>query len=55
MSYPPPSDLVLHQDQLGGSRVSGTSGGWYFNMKREKVAFFLAGPNFADAIMVDTS
>jgi AraC family transcriptional regulator len=55
MSHSPLSDLVLHHDQLGGSRVSGNSGGGYFNIKSEKGAFFLAAPNFANAIMVDTS
>lgn len=55
MSHPPLSDIALHQDQLGGSRVSGNTGGGYFNMTSEKGAFTLSAPNFASTVIVDTS
>lgn len=55
MSHPPLPDLVLHQDQLGGSRVSGNSGSGHFNVNSEKGAFFLTEPNFASTVIVDTS
>lgn len=54
MSHPPLSDLVLHQDQLGGSRVSGNWRGGNFNVKSEKDAFFLTEPNFDSTVMVET-
>ena len=52
MSHPPLSDLVLSQDQLGGSQVSGNSGGGYFNVTSEKGAFFFGAPNIAHVITV---
>lgn len=55
MSHPPLSDLVLYQDQNGGSRVTGNSGGGHFDVVSEAGAFFLAAPNFANTAMVDTS
>jgi AraC family transcriptional regulator len=55
MSHPPLSDLALYQDQLGGSRVSGDSGGGNFNVRSEQGAFFLSAPNFANTITVDTA
>lgn len=55
MSHPPLSDLALYQDQLGGSRVNGNSGGGSFNVRSEQGAFFLAAPNFANTITVDTT
>jgi AraC family transcriptional regulator len=55
MSQPPLSDIVLYQDQLGGSQVSGDSGGGYFNVTSEKGAFFLGAPNIAHVITVGTS
>ncbi|MGN6825852.1 AraC family transcriptional regulator [Paucibacter sp. M5-1] len=50
---PPLSDLILFQDQLGGSRVSGNSGGGHFNVISEQGAFFLGAPNFAHSIHVE--
>lgn len=55
MSHPPLSDLVLYQDQIGGSRVIGNSGGGHFNVVSEAGAFFLAAPNFANTVMVDSN
>ena len=52
--HPDVSELVLIQDQLGGMRVSGNSGDGYFNVMSEQGAFFLAAPNFAHTITVNT-
>lgn len=54
MSHPPLSDLAIYQDRLGGSRVNGNSGGGYFNVQSERGAFFVAAPNFANTINVDS-
>lgn len=54
MSNPPLSDLVLHQDQIGGSRVSGDGGGGHFKVQSEQGALFLGAPNYTNRIMVDT-
>jgi AraC family transcriptional regulator len=48
-------EIVLFQDQLGGSRVSANSGGGHFNVMSEQGAFFLAAPNFAHTVTVDTN
>lgn len=48
-------DLVLYQDLLGGSRVRGDSGWGYFDVKSEKGSFYLAAPDFANTVRVDTS
>lgn len=53
MSDPAVPDLVLYQDLLGGSRVSGNLGGGRFDVTSEKGGFFLAAPNFANTVMVD--
>jgi AraC family transcriptional regulator len=55
MSHPPLADLVIYQDQIGGSRVIGNSGGGHYNVKSEKGAFFLAAPNFANTASVDSN
>ncbi|MGL4238799.1 helix-turn-helix domain-containing protein [Tabrizicola sp.] len=55
VSDPAVPDLVLHQDLLGGSRISGDVGGGRFNARSEKGNFLLARPNFANAIMMETS
>ena len=55
MSDPAVPDLILYQDVLGGSRVSGDLGGGSFDVMSEKGGFFLAAPNFANKVMVDTS
>ena len=53
MSDPAVPDLVLYQDLLGGSRVSGNLGGGRFDVTSEKGGFFLAAPDFANTVMVD--
>lgn len=53
MSDPAVPDLVLYQDMLGGSRVTGDLGGGYFNVLSEKGSFFLAAPQFANTVIVD--
>lgn len=55
MSDPAVPDLILYQDLLGGSRVSGDLGGGRFNVKSEKGGFFVAAPNFANTVLVDAS
>lgn len=46
-------DLVLVQDTLGGSRVSGNLGGGRFDVMSKKGALFLGAPNFALTSNVD--
>jgi AraC family transcriptional regulator len=48
MSDPAVPDLILYQDLLGGSRVSGNLGGGHFDVTSEKGGFFLAAPHFAN-------
>jgi AraC family transcriptional regulator len=55
MSDPAVPDLILYQDLLGGSRVSGDLGGGHFDVMSEKGGLFLAAPNFANKVIVDTS
>jgi AraC family transcriptional regulator len=55
MARPALPDLVLYQDQLGGSCVRGDSGGGHFNVTSTKGAFYLAAPDFAHTITIDTS
>lgn len=55
MSDPAVPDLTLYQDLRGGSRVSGNLGGGHFDVMSERSGFFLAAPNFANTVMVDTS
>src|SRR4028118_640589 len=47
MSHPALPELLLYQDQVGGSRVSANAGGGHFSVMSEQGAFFLAAPNFA--------
>lgn len=55
MSDPAVPDLILYQDLLGGSRVSGDLGRGRFDVTSEKGGFFLAAPNFANTVIVETS
>lgn len=55
MSRPAVSDIVLYQDLLGGSRVSGDLGGGRFNVISKKGDFALAAPNFATEAIMDES
>lgn len=55
MSDPAVPDLILYQDMLGGTRVRGDLGGGHFNVMSERGGFFLAAPNFANEVMVETS
>lgn len=55
MARPALPDLVLYQDQRGGSCVRGNSGGGHFSVKSDKGACYLAAPNFAHTISVDSS
>ncbi len=55
MSDPAVPDLILYQDLLGGSRVSGDLGRGRFDVMSEKGGFFLAAPNFANEVMVGSS
>ena len=55
MSDPAVPDLILYQDLIGGSRVSGDLGGGRFNVTSKKDGFFLAAPDFANEVMVDSS
>jgi AraC family transcriptional regulator len=55
MSRPAVSDIVLYQDLLGGSRVSGDLGGGRFNVISKKGDFALAAPNFATEAVMDES
>jgi len=55
VSDPAVPDLVLYQDRLGSSRVSGDLGGGHFDVTSERGGFFLSAPNFANKVMVETS
>lgn len=55
MSDPAVPDLVLYQDLIGGTRVSGDLGGGRFDVVSEKGGFFLAAPNFTNTVIVDCS
>ncbi len=55
MSDPAVPDLVLYQDLLGGSRVSGEMGAGRVSVVSEKGGFFLSAPDFANTVMVDAS
>lgn len=55
MSDPAVPDLILYQDLLGGNRVNGDMGGGRFDVMSERGGFYLAAPNFASDIMVETS
>ena len=47
-------DLVLCQDMLGGSRVTGNLGGGRFDVMSKKGGLYLAAPDFALTSFVDT-
>lgn len=53
MSDPAVPDLVLYQDLLGGSRVSGDLGAGRFDVISQKGGFFIAAPNFANTVIVE--
>ncbi len=53
MSDPAVPDLILYQDLLGGSRVSGDLGAGRFDVISQKDGFFLAAPNFANTVLVE--
>jgi AraC family transcriptional regulator len=55
MSDPAVPDLMLHQDLLGGSRISGNLGGGQFSATTEKGDFMLAAPNFANYLKSSTN
>src|SRR5690606_31782145 len=55
MSRPGVSDIVLYQDLLGGSRVSGDLGGGRVSVIGKKGQFALAAPNFATEAIMDES
>lgn len=55
MSRPALPDIVLYQDMLGGSRVSGDLGGGHFDVMGRKGNFCLAAPDFStSAVMEET-
>jgi hypothetical protein len=55
MSRPGVPDIVLYQDLLGGSRVSGDRGGGRFDVTGRRGDFCLAAPNFATSAMMEES
>ncbi len=55
VSDPAMPELVLYQDLLGGSRVSGNHGDGPYDVVTEKGGFILAAPNFANKCRVETN
>ncbi|WP_157017372.1 AraC family transcriptional regulator [Mesorhizobium xinjiangense] len=55
MSAPAVPDIVLNQDLLGGTRVSGDLGGGRFDVRSRQGDLFLAAPSFANTVIVDTA
>lgn len=55
MSRPALPDIVLYQDMLGGSRVSGDLGGGHFDVTGRKGNFCLAAPEFATSAIMEES
>lgn len=55
MSRPALPDIVLYQDMLGGSRVSGDLGGGHFDVIGQKGNFCLAAPDFATSAVMEES
>lgn len=53
MSDPAVPEIVLYQDLIGGTQVSGNLGGGNFTSKSKKGGFFLAAPNFANTTIID--
>lgn len=54
MPRPALPDLVLIQDQFGGSSVCGDSGRGHFNVRSAKGSLYLAAPDFEHTIALDT-
>lgn len=48
-------NLILYQDLLGGSRVRGDAGWRRFSVTSEKGGLYLAAPDFANTVRVDSS
>lgn len=55
MSRPGLPEIVLYEDLLGGSRVSGNLGGGRFDLKSARGGLTLAAPNFATSAAMDES
>lgn len=55
MSDPAVPDLVLYQDVLGSTAVRGDLGAGRFDVVSERGGFFIAAPNFANTVIVDSS
>lgn len=53
MSRPALPDIVLYQDLLGGSRVSGDLGGGKFDVTGQRGNFCIAAPNFATTAIME--
>ncbi len=53
MSRPALPDIVLYQDLIGGSRVSGDLGGGRFDVIGKRGDFCLAAPNFATTAVME--
>ncbi|RUO33814.1 helix-turn-helix domain-containing protein [Aliidiomarina soli] len=55
MSRPGLPEIVLYEDLLGGSRVSGNLGGGRFDLKSERGGLNLAAPNFSTSAVMEES
>lgn len=55
MSRPALPDIVLYQDMLGGSRVSGDLGGGRFDVMGWKGSFCIAAPDFETSAVMEES
>ncbi|SFH45480.1 transcriptional regulator, AraC family [Palleronia marisminoris] len=55
MSRPGLPDIVLYQDMMGSSRVSGDLGGGRFDITSEKGGICLAAPNFSTSAIMEES
>jgi AraC family transcriptional regulator len=55
MSRPALPDIVLYQDMLGGSRVTGDLGAGRFDVTGRKGSFCLAAPDFATSAVMEES
>jgi AraC family transcriptional regulator len=55
MSRPALPVIVLYQDMIGGSRVSGDLGGGHFNVTSKKGDLAIAAPNFATTAFMEAS
>lgn len=54
VSRPALAELTLYQDMLGGSRVDADLGGGRFRAASERGGFFVAAPDFANTVVVDS-